>query len=132
MSTVPAQKWDGTPFSIERKQGKAPGTVIFSLSGPFTARDMYGKLTPLDLQNMLDLQSGPGEEAISVNVLDLSDVPYMDSCGLGMIVTHYARCRNRGLKMVAAGASARVLELMRLTKVDTIIPLAATVEAAQD
>ena len=34
------QIWKSSPFTIERKQGKAPGTVIFRLCGPFTARDM--------------------------------------------------------------------------------------------
>ena len=40
------QIWKSSPFTIERKQGKAPGTVISRLCGPFTARDMYGSLTP--------------------------------------------------------------------------------------
>ena len=57
MTTSHAQVWKGTPFSIERKEGKASGTVIFRLCGPFTARDMYGSLTPAGLRNMLDFQS---------------------------------------------------------------------------
>jgi hypothetical protein len=32
--------------------------------------------------------------------------------------------------MIVAGASPRVLELMRLTKIDTTIPLVPTVEVA--
>ncbi len=65
------------------------------------------------------------------NILDLTAVPYWDSSGLGMVMTHFARCKNRGVKMVVVGASAHVLELMRLTKMDRIIPLAESVEAAQ-
>jgi hypothetical protein len=41
--TIPmavAQVWKSSKFTIERNQGKTPGTVIFRLSGPFTARDM--------------------------------------------------------------------------------------------
>ena len=48
-----AQTWKSTPFTIERKEGKAPGTVIFRLRGPFTARDMFGTLAPVALDNML-------------------------------------------------------------------------------
>jgi len=131
MSTAQAQQWKGSSFSIERKQGKAAGTVILSLVGPFTARDMYGKLTPVELKDMLRAQAAPGEEAFTLQILDLTAVPYMDSFGLGMLMTHYASCKNHGLKLVVAAASARVLELMRLTKMDTIIPLAETVEAAE-
>lgn len=125
-----AQIWKGTPFTIERKEGKAPGTVIFRLRGPFTARDMFGTLAPIALDNILSFQSTPSDEPPALNILDLTDVPYMDSAGLGRIVRHYVHCRGKGVRMVAAGASPRVLELFRMTKVDSVIPVTATVEEA--
>ncbi len=130
MTISHAQIWKGTPFSIERKEGKAPGTLIFRLSGPFTARDMYGSLTPVDLQNMLAFQSLSNEVPPVVNILDLTDVPYMDSCGLGMIVGHYVSCHRKGIRLIAAGVSPRVRELFKMTKVDTTIPMTATVDEA--
>jgi anti-anti-sigma factor len=125
-----AQMWKGSPFTIERREGKTPGTVILRLCGPFTARDMYGSLTPDDLQNMLDFQSTPGEELPALNILDLTEVPYMDSAGLGMIVKHCVRCQGKGVRVVAAGASPRVLELFKLTRMEAVIPRTATVEEA--
>ena len=130
MPMTQAQIWKSSPFSIERKEGKAPGTVIFKLCGPFTARDMYGSLTPVDLQNMLDFQSTPSEELPALNILDLTEVPYMDSTGLGMIVRHYVRCQGKGVRVVAAGASERVLELFKLTKMDGVISTSSTVDDA--
>jgi anti-anti-sigma factor len=128
MSASQPQVWKGTAFSIERVDGKAPGTLIFRLSGPFTARDRYGSLTPLALSNMLDFQAEPDEKPPTLNILDLTAVPYMDSTGLGMIVTHYTRCHSKGIRMTVAGASQRVLDLFNMTKVDSILPIAATVE----
>lgn len=125
-----AQLWKTTPFTIERKEGKAPGSVIFRLCGPFTARDMFGTLAPIGLLNILSFQSTPSEELPALNILDMTDVPYMDSTGLGRIVSHYVHCRGKGIRMIVAGASPRVLELFRLTKVDSTIPMAATVEEA--
>ena len=125
-----AQIWKNSPFSIERKEGKALGTVIFRLCGPFTARDMYGSLTPIDLQNMLDFQSTPSEELPALNILDLTEVPYMDSTGLGMIVKHYVRCHGKGVRVIAAGPSERVLELFKLTKMDGVISTSSTVDDA--
>ena len=125
-----AQLWKTTHFTIERKEGKAPGSVIFRLCGPFTARDMFGTLAPIGLLNILSFQSTPSEELPALNILDLTDVPYMDSTGLGRIVSHYVHCRGKGIRMIVAGASPRVLELFRLTKVDSTIPMAATVEEA--
>jgi anti-anti-sigma factor len=125
------QIWQSKPFNIERRQGKAPGTVIFRLSGPFTARDMFGTLTPIALHNILSFQSTHGlEDTPTLNILDLTEVPYMDSTGLGRIVSHLVHCKGKNIRMIAAGATPRVLELFRMTKVDTVIPLAATLEEA--
>ena len=125
-----AQTWKATPLTIERKEGKAPGTLIFCLRGPFTARDMFGTLAPVALDNMLSFQSMPSDEPPALNILDLTDVPYMDSAGLGRIVRHYVHCRGKGVRMIAAGVSPRVLELFKVTKVDKVIPLTATVAEA--
>ena len=130
MQELHAQVWKSTPFTIERKDGKAPGTVIFRLSGPFTARDMFGTLAPIGLLNILSFQSTPSEDLPALNILDLTDVPYMDSTGLGRVISHYVHCHGKGVRMVVAGASPRVLELFKLTKVDSTIPMAPTVEEA--
>ena len=125
-----AQTWKGTPFTIERKEGKAPSTLIFRFRGPFTARDMFGTLTPVALDRMLSLQSRPNDAPPILNILDLTNVPYVDSAGLGRIVRHYVHCRGKGVRMIAAGAGSRVLEVFKMTKVDSVIPLSATVEEA--
>ena len=128
---IEAQVWKATPFTIERKEGNAAGTVIFRLCGPFTARDMFSSVAPAALQNVLNFQSTPGEEPPALNILDLTEVPYMDSTGLGRIVSHYIHCRGKGVRMIAAGAGPRVLELFRMTKVDLVIPITVTVEEAE-
>src|SRR5271163_4713386 len=107
MATIQAQIWKGSAFTIERKQGKAPGTVIFRFCGPFTARDMYGSLAPADLQKLFEFESTPGKGAqgeepptvniATVHIFDLTDVPYMDSTGLGTIMHHYVRSRTKGV-----------------------------------
>ena len=127
---IEPQVWKSTPFTIERKEGKAPGTVIFRFCGPFTARDMFGTLAPTALHEMLSFHSTSSNEPPTLNILDLTDVPYMDSTGLGRIVSHYTHCRDKGVRMVAAGASPRVMELFKMTNVDSIFPFIATIEEA--
>jgi anti-anti-sigma factor len=127
--SIPPQVWKGSPFTIERKEGKTPGEVIFRLSGPFTARDMYGALSPAALRSMLDVQPMPSNQ-VGVNILDLTEVPYMDSTGLGMLVSHYVRCQGKGVRLVATGLSPRVRELFKMTKVDTVIPMTEALEDA--
>jgi anti-anti-sigma factor len=123
-----AQVWKSTKFAIERSPGKRPGTVIFRFSGPFTARDMYGSLSPTALRNTFESEEGADPQAL--HILDLTDVPYMDSMGLGLLVTHYVRCQGRGVRLVVAGVGPRVLELFEMTKVDGFFPRVATVEEA--
>jgi anti-sigma B factor antagonist len=123
-----AQVWKSSMFAIERNQGNTPGTVIYRLSGPFTARDMHGALSPNELRNTFESEEGDGQHAL--HILDLTEVPYMDSAGLGMIVSHYVRCQGRGVRLVVAGASPRVIQLLEMTKVDGFLPRIGTVEEA--
>ena len=131
MGTSGWQTWNSGPFSIERKPGKSPGTVILRFCGPFTVRDAYSSLPPGELNRMLGLEPTPGEDRPKLNILDLSTCPFMDSSGLGIIATHYIRCQKQGLRMTVAGLSPKVREVFRITKMDTVIPIAASIEEAE-
>ena len=131
MATFAWQTWNSAPFSIERKRGKAPGTVILCVSGPLTVRDVYTALSPAELNNVIDRPAEPGEEPPVKYILDLTNCPYMDSSGLGMVATQYVRCRRNGIKMIAVGASPRVREVLKITKMDSVIPMVATMEEAE-
>ena len=123
-----AQVWKSTKFAIERNQGKAPGTVIFRLTGPFTARDMYGALSPDTMRRTFEAEDDGTPQTL--HILDLTEVPYIDSAGLGLMVSHYVRCQGRGVRLVVAGAGARVVQLFELTKVDQFFPRVDTVDEA--
>ena len=108
------------PLTIERKNGKHPGTRVFSLSGPLTLRNLF------ELQSELR-----GMVLPALTILDLTDVPYMDSAGMGLVMNHYVRCQTHGAKLVVSGANSRVMDLFKVTKVDTILPLVSSLEAAE-
>lgn len=122
--------WKGSSFSIERKEAKSPGTVVLHFAGPFTARDMYGSLTPAALESLFSPALTSGATPASLLVVDLSGVPYMDSMGLGLIVTQFVHCKGKGVRLVVAGLTPRVKQLFELTKMNGVIPMAATVEEA--
>jgi anti-anti-sigma factor len=122
MALNKAQVWRSSGFTIERCDGKEPGTVNFRLTGPFTARDMYGSISPTTFREIFECVEG---EQPGVHVVDLTLVPYMDSMGLGVIVGHYVRCQGKGVKMILKGASPRVLELFRIAKVDAVLSFSA-------
>ena len=124
-----AQISNRLPLTFEREEGEDPGTVIFHFSGPFTARTIFESQSPDAVNKLFDLQLMlPSGELPTVNIFDLTDVPYMDSSGLGMVIRHYVRCQDKGVRFIATGVSPRVLKLFKLTNVDAVNPMAATVE----
>jgi anti-sigma B factor antagonist len=108
------------PLTIDRKEGKDPGTRVLSLTGPLTLRNMF------ELQAELRKIEPP-----PLTVIDLSAVPYMDSAGMGLVMNHYVRCQTRGARLIVAGANSRVLDLFKVTRVDAVLPLARTIEEAE-
>ena len=126
------QTWNSGPFCIERKSGKNPGTVILVFRGPFTLRDAYSCLEPTALNKILELEPAPGDPPVAKNIIDLTECPYIDSSGLGIIVTHLVRCQKKGIKLVCAGISPRVKQVMHITRVDGIIPCCGSVEEAEN
>jgi len=60
-------------------------------------------------------------------VLDLSQVGFMDSSGLGAMVACLKAQRQRG-KMVICGARESVASLFQLTRMDKVVELHPTIE----
>jgi len=108
------------PLQVEIKEGREPGTRIVVLNGPLTLRNIF------TLQAELRAQPEP-----TLSILDLSGVPYMDSAGMGLVINHFVHCQNCGKKMIVVGISPRVMELFKMTKVDTVIAQAPSAEAAE-
>jgi len=108
------------PLTIEQQPSAVPLTVVLRLIGPVTLRNLF------DLQARLRSGDLPKNQ-----ILDLSGVPYMDSAGMGAVINHHVHCENKKVRLVISGVSPRVLELFRMTRVDTIMTLAPTIEEAE-
>jgi anti-anti-sigma factor len=119
MTKIAAQIWNGSNFTIERLVGEEPGMISFRLTGPFTARDMYGSMSPDAFHSIFDSPLNSDEPR--THCIDLTQVPYMDSQGRGLLVRLYVRCRAKGIRLTVTGLSPRVLELFRLAKVDELL-----------
>ncbi len=60
------------------------------------------------------------EEPAETLILDLTDVPYVDSAGLGLLVTAYVSRHKSGRKMVLSGINPRVQRLFDITRVASL------------
>jgi anti-anti-sigma regulatory factor len=50
---------------------------------------------------------------------------------MGLVMNTYVRCQTKGAKLIVAGANSRVMDLFKVTKVDTVLPLVGTLEDAE-
>ena len=58
---------------------------------------------------------------------DFSEVPDIGSAGIGFIVGVYTSTKNSGGRFVLVGLRPRVREVLDITRVSTVIPLAADI-----
>src|SRR5215471_9153827 len=97
------------PLTYTTANGAKEGTVILTLSGPFTLGNIFA------LQNEL--------RAIKPEclIMDLEQVPYMDSAGLGVVMNYYVSAENNNRKFFLVAPTERVTALMEMTKVDAVL-----------
>jgi anti-sigma B factor antagonist len=107
------------PLTLESVAGQAPGCRILRLTGPLTLSGLF------EFQNTLRTDPPPAL------ILDLTGVPYMDSAGMGAIINYFVSSQRNGRKLVVAGVNWRVLELFRMTKVEGLLTMKATVAEAE-
>jgi anti-sigma B factor antagonist len=108
--------------------------VLFALDvssrGDWTVLAVTGELelgTAPRLRQAVVSLVGEGRADI---VLDLAGVDFIDSIGLGVIVSALKRVRSRDGQLLVAGAVPRVRSLFELTRLDEIIELHDSVDAA--
>ena len=61
-------------------------------------------------------------------VIDLSGVPFVDSAGLGALIGCIRRVRDHGGNVVLACNRPTLVRILRMTGVDRIVTIAATVD----
>ena len=99
-------------MSMLFKSRRLDDVVIFDLSGRITMGE--GAVTVRDnLQKLLDA----GDRKFLVN---LADVDYIDSAGLGELVVAFTTVRNRGGQVKPLNLTRRVRDLLQITKLLTV------------
>jgi anti-sigma B factor antagonist len=64
-------------------------------------------------------------------IVDLSEVPYVDSTGLAFVVELHKALEMRGGQLVLVGPNARVREVLALTRIGEFVPSFADRESAE-
>ena len=95
------------------------GIRIFRLAGPLT------------LSSLFEFQAATRADADSAVLIELSEVTYMDSAGLGAMLGILASCHRKGRGFGITGATERIQTLFTVAGVDGLIPTFGSVELAE-
>jgi anti-anti-sigma factor len=96
-------------LTVTESASEAAGATVLKIAGPMLISNLF------EFQRAVRAQSAP------LLVLDLSEVPYMDSAALGSLVNAHVSCINRNRRLVLVGVCDRVATLFRVVHVDKVL-----------
>src|SRR5580704_10203784 len=101
------------PFEIERLD-----RGVLSFRGPLT------------MENVPPFMNAMRREGAPTMILDLTGVPYVDSSGLGSLVSAYTSCTKSGRRVALTGVNRRVMKVFEITKVEPVFLMFPTLTDA--
>jgi|SRR6266481_1647545 len=110
---------------------------MFSISertaGDITILDLSGKITigegSVQLREKVRLLLSEGKKKI---LLNLGDVSYVDSSGIGELVSSYTTTRNQGGQLKLLNLTKKIQDLLSITKLLTVFETFDAERAALD
>jgi anti-sigma B factor antagonist len=99
-----------------------PTTALFRLTGRMTLG--------MRLREIESTISDVADKDIKKLILDLSGIDFLDSAGLGVLMILYGNMKVRGGQLRVVAPGAKVLDVLKLTHTDSILPIDPSLEAA--
>jgi len=107
------------PLAIEDVPGPKEGQRILRLTGPLTMTTLF------------DFQSRVRADNSRALLLDFSNVPYVDSAGIGVMVGAYVSHQKDGRRLYLIGVNDRVQNALKVTHVEKFFRFVDSVTAAE-
>ena len=89
-----------------------------------------GQITGLSESVLMDAYDTATGDGASVVVLDFTNLEYMNSSGIGLLVTILIRTQRAKQRLMACGLSDHYREILQLTRLDEAIAIHEDVDAA--
>src|SRR5215472_16719249 len=106
-------------LTIEAREGVVAAQRVLTLHGALT------------LSTLFEFQDIVRKESTDMLFIDLTDVSYLDSAGLGVLINAYVSRQKRAKSLALVGVNDRVMTIMRLTKVDQFFQFYPTLAEAE-
>ncbi len=108
-----------SPLRIEELPSPNSGHRVLKLVGPLT------------LSNFFEFQNLVRADQTTNLIVDLSEVPYIDSAGIGCLVNGYVSHQNAGHVLSLVGVTDRVRTSLRISNVEQFFPIYASLAEAE-
>ncbi|HXY16299.1 MAG TPA: STAS domain-containing protein [Terriglobales bacterium] len=86
---------------------------------------------PIVISNLFDLQNRVRSSTAPALILDLTDVPYVDSAGVGVLVGAYVTHQKDGRSLALVGVNNRVRTTLGITRVESFFRFFDSAAAAE-
>ena len=105
--------------------------VIEDIVGPKDGQRILRLTGPIILTNLFDFQSKVRSDTSPTLMVDLTDVPYVDSAGIGALVGAYVTHQKDGRSLYLIGVNERVQNALKVTHVEKFFHFVDSLSAAE-
>jgi anti-anti-sigma factor len=109
----------------------APQNLQIELLDSASGARIIKLVGPLTIQTLFEFQEVAREQTEKPVIVDITAVPYMDSAGLGSVLSVFTTCQRTGRGFALTGLSDRIRTLFQITHVDGLLPVFASLELAE-
>ena len=110
-----------------------PGSMtaaVQALSATARSIVIHGDITAASEQSLMDAYAEASADGAKTIVVDFAGLDYMNSGGIGLLVTLLVRVQRQGQRLLASGLSDHYREIFSLTRLDEAIGVFDTTDAA--
>lgn len=106
-------------------QPKATMTLR-KIDDTFSVIDIRGEVTAAAEKELMDTYNLATQNGARVILLNFSELDYMNSSGIGLLVTLLIRMKRQGQKLMAYGLSEHYRQIFQLTRLDEAISICSS------
>ena len=106
-------------LQVKPYPGSSPDVLVIQLTGPLLC------------QNLFDFQQTVRTTQTRALIIDMTQVPFIDSAGVGALVGAYVSFQKNDRRLALVGVNDRVTSLLSMTQVDRFFHSYGTVAQAE-
>jgi anti-sigma B factor antagonist len=110
-------------------QAKATLTLR-KIDDTFSVINILGEITAAAEKDLMDVYNRATQAGAKVLLLNFSGLDYMNSSGIGLLVTLLIRMKRQGQRLMAYGLSDHYRQIFQLTRLDEAISICTSEQEA--